>query len=66
MNRYKKCFMFCGKGDFFLGFDFYVLKSAARQYTVAPQNCKILKMFVWWGYKRALPTLNTFAPPLLC
>ena len=56
--------MFCGKGDFFLGFDFYVLKIAARQYTVAPQNCKIL--FVWWGYKRALPTLKTFAPPLLC
>ena len=62
MNRYKKCFMFCGEGDFFLGFDFYFLKSAAQQYTVAPQNCKILQMFVLWGYKLALPTLKTFVP----
>ena len=62
INRYKKCFMFCGEGDFFLGFNFYFLKSAARQYTVAPQNCKILQMLVWWGYKLALPTLKTLVP----
>lgn len=43
-------------------FWFYFLKSAARQYTVAPQNCKILQMFVLWGYKLVLPTLKTFVP----